>query len=751
MGFVLSIIGYFNKQPIKIKLMFVIMLTSISSLILTGVTVILYEHYQLKQYLLRDISALSILIADKSAPALANQDYRLAEKNLSTLLIKPPIVAARILNEKGDEFFKYSAKDNMTITFPTGTKRNGYSFENNLLLFFQPIIFDGKQIGTVFICASLKDIYTQQQYVIFLVGMMILFSSFFAFLLSSWFQLFISKPILYLTETAQIIASQDDYSLRAVKSSDDEIGILVNSFNHMLDTIDWQNKDKKILINELRESKSNLNTILDTIPLSIYWKDKNSNYIGCNKTFSDFAGLDNPDLIIGKTDFDLPWKQQADKFRTDDRKVISSGIANYHIQEPLLTADGKEIWVDITKIPLLGPNAKINAIIGVMEDITESKQAEENLRNSEARYRFLFEQNPLPMLIYEIDSLMILSVNDAFIAHYGYTEEEILSLHVADLYPEEEKLAIADLTKKIFGLVYVGEWHHLKKDGTQIIVEVHSHGFLFEGHSARIVVINDITERRRVEREIQTLNSSLEDNVVNRTEQLQEANKELEAFSYSVSHDLRAPLRHTSGYVDLLIRRCADDLSEKGKHYLSSIAESVHQMGMLIDDLLQFSRTGRAEVHKKNTDINNLVSEVLENIRHDNPNQSIEWIIADLPHVFCDRAMLKLVLINLLSNAVKFTRTRKLAIIEVGFRDESDEFLFFVRDNGVGFDMQYSHKLFGVFQRLHSTEEFEGTGIGLANVRRIISRHNGHTWAEAELDKGALFYFTLPKNNEEKL
>jgi light-regulated signal transduction histidine kinase (bacteriophytochrome) len=237
----------------------------------------------------------------------------------------------------------------------------------------------------------------------------------------------------------------------------------------------------------------------------------------------------------------------------------------------------------------------------------------------------------------------------------------------------------------------------------------------------------------------------LESRVDQRTAQLEEANKELEAFSYSVSHDLRAPLRHTSGYVDLLIRRCANDLSEKGKHYLNSISESVHQMRMLIDDLLQFSRTGRSEMRKKNTNINKLLDEVIESIRHDNPKRSIEWIIDDLPYVFCDRAMLKLVFINLLNNAVKFTRTKEKAVIEVGVKQENNESVLFVRDNGVGFDMKYSNKLFGVFQRLHSIEEFEGTGIGLANVRRIISRHNGRTWAEAELNKGAIFYFSLPK------
>jgi PAS domain S-box-containing protein len=502
------------------------------------------------------------------------------------------------------------------------------------------------------------------------------------------------------------------------------------------------------------------------------------------------------------------------------------------------------------------------------------------LQESEARYRYLFEQNPVPMLIYESGSLSMLAVNDAFMVHYGYDKTEALALHLPDLSPATEKKLAADLSQPLHGNAYTGEWHHLKKDGTEITIEAHSQSFSYEGRDARIAVITDITERKQAQqaltesnakleaamasmadavfisdtegrfidfndafvaihrfkskeecgktfaeypammdmfqpngervpldqwftqkalrgetgkniermlrrkdtgetwwasysfapirdkngvivgavitahditelkeadKKIKKLNEELELRVQRRTAQLEAANKELEAFSYSVSHDLRAPLRHTSGYVDLLMKRCKPELSEKGQHYLESIAGSVHQMGQLIDDLLQFSRTGRAEMRQSITDMNRILEEVKRSLCHDNPHRTIKWIIGKLPSVFCDEAMLKLVWINLLSNALKFTKTRECARIEIGVREDDKEFIFTVRDNGVGFDMRYAQKLFGVFQRLHSMEEFEGTGIGLANVRRIISRHGGRTWAEAELDKGATFYFSLPK------
>lgn len=241
----------------------------------------------------------------------------------------------------------------------------------------------------------------------------------------------------------------------------------------------------------------------------------------------------------------------------------------------------------------------------------------------------------------------------------------------------------------------------------------------------------------------------LEVRIDNRTSQLKAANKEMEAFSYSVSHDLRAPLRHINGYVDLLNDRYRDVLPDKARHYLTTITDASRQMGTLIDDLLQFSRTGRQELRKVKLDMNVLVNEALEKIQPDTVNRQITWTVHELPWIFGDYSLLKQVWINLLDNAVKYSRSAKSAEITIECRDEKECFVFLVRDNGVGFDMKYAHKLFGVFQRLHSQNEFEGTGIGLANVQRIVNKHNGRVWAEAEPNKGATFYFSIPKKMEE--
>jgi signal transduction histidine kinase len=253
------------------------------------------------------------------------------------------------------------------------------------------------------------------------------------------------------------------------------------------------------------------------------------------------------------------------------------------------------------------------------------------------------------------------------------------------------------------------------------------------------LIHHDITERRRVADELKR-----------RGELLEAANKELEAFSYSVSHDLRAPLRHIDGYATLLRKTIEQSLNEKGARYLQTISDAAKQMGQLIDDLLIFSRMGRQEMLRATVNLEQLIDSILAHLRSDLQGREILWTIAPLPEIRGDPAMLRQVFVNLLTNAIKFTSTKPRASIEIGVdRPSHAEIVIFFRDNGVGFDMEYAPKLFGVFQRLHRADEFEGTGIGLANVRRIVHRHGGRTWAEGVPGKGATFFIALPTRSHE--
>lgn len=341
-------------------------------------------------------------------------------------------------------------------------------------------------------------------------------------------------------------------------------------------------------------------------------------------------------------------------------------------------------------------------------------------------------------------------VNDKFCAISKYSREELLGQdHRIINSGHHSKEFIRGLWTTIAqGHVWKGEIKNRAKDGSIYWVDTTIVPFLKpDGKPYQYVAIRaDITARKLVEEEIRRLNHELEARVTDRTAQLEAANKELEAFSYSVSHDLRAPLRHIDGFVGLLVKSDGQTVSEKGRSYLETISGAAKQMGQLIDDLLVFSRMGRSEMRIARVDLSELLEEVLLSLRSEYQARNIVWHKAPLPVVEGDRPMLRQVLVNLVANAVKYTRPRDPAVIEIGCRqDLPGEAVVFVRDNGVGFEMKYADKLFGVFQRLHRAEEFEGTGIGLANVRRIIIRHGGRTWAESQPGAGATFYFSLPK------
>jgi PAS domain S-box-containing protein len=300
-----------------------------------------------------------------------------------------------------------------------------------------------------------------------------------------------------------------------------------------------------------------------------------------------------------------------------------------------------------------------------------------------------------------------------------------------------------------------GELTHTKRDGKQVVVA--SRWSLQRDERGIATAIletnNNITERKEAEEALRRSHNELEIKVKERTaalstinEELKSVNKELEAFAYSISHDLRAPVRHIAGFTELLQKHADAVLDEKSRHHISMILDSSNRMGTLVDDLLAFSRIGRAEAHNTDVDLAQTVKSVLNELTPDTHARKITWRVGDLPTCYGDPAMLRLVFTNLISNALKFTRTRDHAQIQIDSSNHrADEVAVFIKDNGVGFDMKYKDKLFGVFQRLHSQEAFEGAGIGLATVERVVHRHGGRVWAESSVDHGATFFVALPK------
>jgi PAS domain S-box-containing protein len=410
-----------------------------------------------------------------------------------------------------------------------------------------------------------------------------------------------------------------------------------------------------------------------------------------------------------------------------------------------LRSDGEEFPIEASISQIEAEGRKLYTVI--LRDITERKRADEALKE-QARILDL-----APVLIRDLAG-RILFWNTGTEQMYGWTSEEALGKTTHALLRTEFPRPLEEIKARLFSRGYwAGELVHTHKDGSTLLVA--SRWVLHrdeEGRPRAILEINnDITERRRAEEQVRRLNEELELRVAERTAQLEAANRELEAFSYSVSHDLRAPLRHINGFSQALLEDHADQLDEAGRGYLQEVRGASRQMAQLIDDLLQLARITRSEMRREAVSLSELALSAVAELRKREPARAVAVSIEENLTAYGDKRLLRVVLDNLLGNAWKFTSKREEAVIAFGRgRGGGGESFYFVRDNGAGFDMAYADKLFGAFQRLHGAGEFEGTGVGLATVQRIIRRHGGRVWAEGEVGVGAAFYFTLPASGERR-
>lgn len=394
----------------------------------------------------------------------------------------------------------------------------------------------------------------------------------------------------------------------------------------------------------------------------------------------------------------------------------------------------------------------VEGVFAAARDVTERNRAEQAWKQSEERYRSLVTATA--QIVWTTDpSGKVVSDMPLWRAFTGMTLAQIMgggwieSLHPDDRVPTAEIWAKAVRERSL----YDTEYRIRRHDGEYRYFAVRGVPLREEDGSIRewIGTCTDVTERKQAQHSLETLNEHLETRVAQRTEQLQAAVQELEAFTYSVSHDLRAPLRHISGFSKILTEDFAPTLPAEAQRLVQRIEEGTRRMGLLVDDLLNLGRVGRHEVRLQVTGLDSIIKDVLADLQPECETRKVRWEVGRMPYVECDPALMKQVFQNLLSNALKFTRPRPEAVIEVGQTDQEGVAVVFVRDNGVGFSMKYAEKLFGVFQRLHRSEDFEGTGVGLATVQRIIQKHGGRIWAEAELDKGATFYFTLGSSEKD--
>jgi len=456
-------------------------------------------------------------------------------------------------------------------------------------------------------------------------------------------------------------------------------------------------------------------------------------------------------------------KYSRDELLGQDHRIINSGFHPKEFIRDLWTTiahgkvwkgeiknrakDGSFYWVDTTIVPFLNEDGKPRQYVAIRADITARKLAEEE----RARLAAIVKFSDDAIISKNLDGI-ITSWNPGAEKLFGYTGREAVGKSMLMFIPPERTHEETDILARIARGESVEHFEtvRIRKDGRRIDISVtispikDNHGKIIGASK----IARDISERKRAEAEIRQLNTKLEERVASRTAELEAANKELEAFSYSVSHDLRAPLRAVNGFAGIVLEDFGGQLPEAGRHYLERIRSRGQRMGELIDDLLAFSRLGRQSVIRQRTNTARIVQEALDELKPQREGRQIELRIEELPLCRADPGLLKQVWVNLLSNAIKYTRDRNPAMVEVGCAHKNGEAVFFVRDNGAGFDMQYADKLFGVFQRLHRAEEFEGTGVGLAIVQRIIHQHGGRVWAEGHVNQGAAFYFTIEERGK---
>ncbi len=383
---------------------------------------------------------------------------------------------------------------------------------------------------------------------------------------------------------------------------------------------------------------------------------------------------------------------------------------------------------------------------GIVHDVTEQNEAQEQNLQTQQRYKQVVD-NILDGLMIDDPNGKVLYANDQFLTLFGLEREDLNTLVLEDYVAPEYRPVLRDRhNRRVAGeeVPSLFEYQGLRKDGTRIWLEVRvckviENGGVIGTQSA----IRDITDRKRAEESITRLNLSLEQKVKDRTAQLEALNNELEAFSYSVAHDLRAPLRIINGYSEILKKDYDNKLDAEADRIINVIVTNTHRMGKLIDEILNLARLGRKELDKQRTSMNELVKTVIAE-QTAIKTKPIKFNIAELPDAVCDNTLIRQVWSNLLSNAIKYSGNQEQPIVSVDSSQKDGFVVYSVKDNGVGFDMAYSNKLFGVFQRLHKQSEFEGTGVGLALVHRIVTKHGGNVWAEAEEGKGATFYFSLP-------
>ena len=520
----------------------------------------------------------------------------------------------------------------------------------------------------------------------------------------------------------------------------DAIGIGLNTMAEELESARvTENEHLKVIT----ESEERFRILVEQVKdYAIIMVDVSGNVSSWNKGAENIKGYKREE-IIGKpisvfyTDDEIKRNEPLINLRTAKEK------GRYEVEAWRKKKDGSLFWADVIYTALYDDRGNLKGYSKVTRDITEKKESEDRLKRTNHFLDAILENIPNMVFVKEVKELRFVRFNRAGEDLLGYNKNDLIGKNDFDFFPKEQAEfftgkdrealrteGVTDIPEELIQTATGSKWLHTKK--IPLIGRDGKPEYL-------LGISEDITERKLNADRIKSLNNELQNSIT----QLESSNNELEAFTYSVSHDLRAPLRAIHGYTAIIEEEYGDKLEDEAKKMMASVMSNAIKMGQLIDDLLALSRMGKKELQKKETDMTHLVNKCIDELKRSVDFSKAKIIVDKLPSVNVDPALMFQVFFNLISNAVKYSSLKEKPVIEITSVKDGDETIFVVRDNGTGFDMKYYNKLFGVFQRLHDASEFEGTGVGLALVKRIVTKHNGRVWAEAEVDKGASFYVAL--------
>lgn len=733
------------------------MSTGVVSVLLAVAGFVLYELNTFKDLMVRDLKAKAEITGMNCAASILFVNKDDALETLRVLESQSNIIQAAIYDGSGDLFVSF-VRNGRETTAPIRPGSDGSRFSPDEIQVFHPIVLNGNRIGTIFLESDMDAMNERFESYLSIAGLVLATSVIAALGLASVLRKRIAGPLIELTETARTVSERQDFTLRATKYSEDELGVLAEAFNGMLGQIqerDWnlskanegltrEIEERKRAEEVIRASEERFRHLFQSHPLPMWVYDKESlRFLEVNESAVVIYGYSKKEFLemriteirppedIQSLKEDLAKKRDARQF---------SGPWRHRLK------DGRVVEVEIVSHETSFKDRP--AVLVVTLDVTERRKAEQQLQTSEERYRSLISASSSIIWSADPEGRFIVP-QKSWERYTGQPWEEHAGVgwHNA-LHADDRDAFLANwksARERSMNFESEGRlWNHKTNSHRHFTLKAVPLFGPDKDVREWIGMVTDIHSEKAAQEEIRQFNSELEDRVQRRTAQLEVANQELEAFSYSVSHDLRAPLRHVDGYAEMLKKRIVDVGDEKTKRYADVISDAAKRMGQLIDELLLFSRMGRTDMKQESVDTNTVVQRVIDEMQHDIGERRIEWVIHELPKIEGDEGMISLVFQNLISNAVKYTGKRDQSRIELGARVNGKEAEFYVKDNGAGFDMKYADKLFGVFQRLHRSDEFEGIGIGLASVRRIVSRHGGSARGEGVPDQGATFYFTLP-------